>query len=101
MSKLSAAQLEVRRLGGLAVRSKTPPDVCPDCGRQIAEAGYTWHQWLGHRGLHGLADRYFDGDVEDCQRRLRRNGIARGDPAPWNNAMPRYIPVQEAEDGVT
>jgi hypothetical protein len=101
--RLSKAQLAAlargrrigARLGGLAVKDKRPPDVCPDCGREIALAGYTWHRWLGHRGLHGLADRYFAGDLAAAQRRLRENGLARQDPAPENGAFRSYAPIAE------
>jgi hypothetical protein len=58
-------------------------------------AGRSWHSYLGHLGLHGLADRHFGGDIEAAQRQLRRNGLARQDPAPWNGAMPEYRPVTE------
>jgi hypothetical protein len=51
--------------------------------------------WLGHLGLHGLADKYFDGDIKAAQTRLRRNGLARQDPAPWNGAWPKYKPVTD------
>ena len=51
-------------LGGRAVGSKTPPAVCPHpgCGRSMA--GRTWHSYLGHLGLHGLADNWFCGDLD-------------------------------------
>ena len=77
--------------GGRAVSAKVPPTVCPDCGRNLS--GYSWHRYLGHRGLHGLAVRYFGGDLDATQRRLRENGIARQDPAAWNGAFRRYTPV--------
>jgi hypothetical protein len=81
-----------RRLGGLAVRDKTPPDICPQCGRSMA--GRSWHSFLGHLGLHGLADAHFDGDLRAAQERLRVNALAsqnRGGHPLW-----RYRPVQEA-----
>lgn len=81
-------------LGGRAVKHKEPPESCPRCGRSMA--GRKWHSYLGHLGLHGLADRYFDGDIETAQKHLRRNGLAAQDPAPWNGAWPRYVPVAEA-----
>jgi hypothetical protein len=80
-------------LGGRAVAAKKPPDQCPRCGRPMT--GRSWHSYLGHLGLHGLADRHFVGDVEAAQRRLRRNGLARQDPAPWNGTWPEYRPVME------
>lgn len=78
-------------LGGRAVASKQPPESCPRCGQSMA--GRSWHSYLGHLGLHGLADNHFDGDLEAAQKRLRENGIARQDPFPENGAMPRYRPV--------
>lgn len=57
--------------------------------------GTPWHAFLGHLGLHGLADNYFNGDLELAQQHLARNGQARQDPAPWNGAFRKYIPVQE------
>ena len=67
--------------------------VCPKCGRSMA--GRSWHSYLGHLGLHGLADRHFAGDMEAAQRRLRENGLARQDPFPGNGAWPKYQAVQE------
>ncbi len=78
-------------LGGRAVKDKTPPDHCLRCGQSMI--GRTWHSYLGHLGLHGLADNHFCGDLKAAQKRLRNNGLARQDPAPWNGAWPRYIAV--------
>ena len=80
-------------LGGKAVASKTPPSKCPRCGQSMV--GRTWHSYLGHLGLHGLADNHFGGDLEAAQRRLRQNGLASQDPAPWNGAMPKYTAIGE------
>jgi hypothetical protein len=80
-------------LGGKAVATKTPPNRCPRCGRSMK--GRVWHSYLGHLGLHGLADKYFDGDLKAAQRRLRNNGLARQDPVPCNHAMPKYQLVGE------
>lgn len=88
---MTSAQLAVKRQGGKAVGSKTPPAACPRCGGSMA--GRSWHSFLGHLGLHGLAARYFGGDIEAAQRRLRENGQARQDPAAWNGAFVRYRPV--------
>ena len=72
--------------GGRAVKDRTPPEICFRCGQPMA--GRKWHSYLGHLGLHGLADKYFDGDLKAAQQRLRSNGLARQDPAPWNGAWP-------------
>lgn len=76
---------------GHAAKQLVPPETCPRCGRSYQ--GKSWHSWLGHLGLHGTADRYFNGDIVAAQRRLRENGQARQDPAPWNRAFPRYRPI--------
>ncbi len=80
-------------LGGKAVATKTPPDRCPRCGRSMK--GRVWPSNLGHLGLHGLADKYFNGDMKAAQKRLRDNGLARQDPVPCNHAMPEYKPIGE------
>ena len=78
-------------LGGKALVSKAPPIVCSRCG--VPLAGRSYHSYLGHLGLHGLADRYFAGDVQAAQERLRANGLARQDPAAGNGAWPSYRPI--------
>ncbi|MCB0207688.1 MAG: hypothetical protein KDJ52_00070 [Anaerolineae bacterium] len=83
-----------QRAGGLAVRNKYPPAYCPRCGKEIMW-GTSWHGYLGHLGLHGLADRYFGGDLKAAQKRLRQNGQARQDPAPQNGAFPKYKPITQ------
>ena len=85
-------------LGGQAVKQKIPPETCSRCGQGMA--GRKWHSYLGHLGLHGLADKYFSGDIQAAQQHLRRNGLAVQDPAPWNGAWPRYVPVTEVESAV-
>lgn len=82
---------ERARLGGLAIKNRQAPAVCPQCGQSMA--GRSWHSYLGHLGLHGLANRYFGGDIVAAQTRLRNNGLARQDPAAWNYAWPRYRPL--------
>jgi hypothetical protein len=82
---------DLQRANGRAAKQLVPPNACPRCGRSYV--GKSWHAWLGHRGLHTLADRYFDGDIVAAQRRLRENGQARQDPAPWNGAFARYRPI--------
>jgi len=79
--------------GGLAVAKKYAPLSCPKCGKKYPFCT-PWHVYLGHLGLHGLADKYFNGDINAAQRRLRENGLARQDPAPWNNAWPHYKPIK-------
>jgi len=81
--------------GGKAVISKVPPAKCPRCGASMR--GRCWHSYLGHMGLHGLADKYFEGDVKAAQKRLRQNGLAKQDPFPGNGAWGRYVPVQQSE----
>ena len=83
-----------RSLGGKAVADKFPPAYCPRCGKEIP-FGTSWHSYLGHLGLHGLADNYFAGDIQAAQQRLRENGLAKQDPAPWNGAFKPYRPIQE------
>jgi hypothetical protein len=87
-------KLSPQALGGKAVANKIPPAHCPRCGKPI-EFGTPWHSYLGHLGLHGLADKYFDGDIEAAQIHLRNNGLARQDPMPWNGAFPTYQPITE------
>lgn len=84
-------------LGGRAVKEKKPPGICFRCGRSMA--GRKWHSYLGHLGLHGLADNYFDGDIKAAQQHLRRNSLARQDPVPGNGAWPKYVPVAESIPG--
>jgi len=84
---------ESGRLGGIAVKLRRPPKSCPSCGRDLT--GKSWHSYLGHLGLHGLADKYFGGDIIKAQRRLRENGLAKSDPFPQNGAWPKYKPIQK------
>lgn len=79
--------------GGQAVKDKLPPETCLHCGQRME--GRKWHSYLGHLGLHGLADRYFGGDIQAAQQRLRKNGLAIQDPAPWNGAWSKYRPITE------
>jgi hypothetical protein len=80
--------------GGKAVARRQPPTHCPRCGRPMV--GKRWHAYLGHLGLHGLADRYFGGDIKAAQARLRQNGLAKQDPMPYNGAWPKYRPIQQS-----
>ena len=75
-------------LGGKAVIGKLPPPHCPRCNKSMQ--GRTYHSFLGHLGLHGLADHHFNGDIEAAQKRLRENGRARSDPFPGNGAWQPY-----------
>jgi len=79
--------------GGLAVARKDPPASCARCGKKMPFLT-PWHSYLGHLGLHGLADRYFGGDLKAAQTRLRQNGLARQDPMPWNGAYKPYRPIK-------
>lgn len=86
-----------QHLGGKAVAKKHAPPYCPRCGKKFPFA-HPWMAYLGHLGLHGLADKYFAGDLVAAQRRLQKNGLARQDPAPWNNAWPKYLSVQDGHN---
>lgn len=44
-----------RPLGGKAVASKTPPDVCNVCGASFV--GKTWHSYIGHLSAHARANK--------------------------------------------
>jgi hypothetical protein len=79
--------------GGLALAKKWPPASCARCGKEIM-FGSSWYSYLGHLGLHGLADNHFGGDMKAAQKRLRENGLARSDPAPWNGAWKPYRPIK-------
>jgi hypothetical protein len=71
--------------GGQAVSKKYAPPYCPRCKKEFPWAT-PWHSYLGHLGLHGLADRYFNGDITAAQTRLRENGLARQEAgATWQN----------------
>lgn len=78
-------------LGGLALSSKVPPVRCPRCYADFR--GRSWYSWLAHKGLHGLADRYFSGSLAKAAERLARNGLARQDVAPWNGAF-KHKPIK-------
>lgn len=83
--------------GGKAVAQKfAPPTPCPRCGK-VYPFQTSWMTWLGHLGLHGLANKYFSGDIEAAQKRLRQNGLAKQkEGASWENgAFPPYQPVKE------
>lgn len=85
-----------RSKGGKTTASKHAPDHCPRCGKEFAFCT-PWHSYLGHLGLHGLADRYFNGDMQAAQKQLQRNGLARQDPAPYNQAWPKYQALKKIE----
>ena len=93
MDSITETNEKPQRAGGLAVAQKfAPPTPCPRCGK-VFPFQTSWMAWLGHLGLHGLADKHFGGDIQAAQRRLRNNGLARQDPAPWNKAWPKYRPI--------
>lgn len=85
----------VARMGGLALKDKEAPLKCPRCGK-LYRFCESWFVHLGHLGLHGLADRYFNGDIQAAQRRLSENGRARQEEgATWqNNAFKPYRPIK-------
>jgi hypothetical protein len=82
---------KIQSLGGKAIISNAVPATCPRCGKSMQ--GRVYHSYLGHLGLHGLADKYFQGNLDAAQKRLRENGIARQDPFPGNGAWKRYQPI--------
>jgi hypothetical protein len=71
---------------------KYAPAYCEKCHEPLPFT-YTWRNYLGHLGLHGLADSRFNGDIRAAQKHLRQNGLAKQDVAPWNNAWPKYKPL--------
>jgi hypothetical protein len=86
----------VHSLGGKAVISRAVPDACPHCG--LSMQGRVYHSFLGHLGLHGLANKYFAGDIKAAQSRLRQNGLARQDPFPGNGSWQPYVPIIQEGD---
>lgn len=79
--------------GGKACKRLEVPVECPRCGKLMI--GRSYHSYLGHLGLHGLADKYFQGDIEAAQKRLRENGRARTAPFPGNGAWSSYRPIAQ------
>ncbi len=73
-----------RSRGGLAVAAIPPPNCCPRCPKSRFRS---WHQYIGHLGLHGFADRYCGGDLRAAARKFNLLGIAATDPIPWNGAF--------------
>lgn len=49
----------------------------------------TYHGYLGHLGIHGYADKYYNGNVSQAARQLSYNAMAAYDPAPWNGVWQR------------
>jgi len=88
----------IQSLGGKAVITKDVPAACPHCQKPMA--GRTYHSFLGHLGLHGLANKYFNGDIEAAQKRLRENGRARQDPFPGNGAWQPYRQIVDLDTEV-
>ncbi|MCI0550881.1 MAG: hypothetical protein L0287_07995 [Anaerolineae bacterium] len=82
----------IQSKGGKAVISKDVPAACPRCGKPMQ--GRMYHSYLRHLGLHGLADKYFQGNIDAAQKRLRENGLARQDPFPGNGAWKPYQSVR-------
>lgn len=83
----------IHRLGGKAVIGRQPPASCPQCSESMQ--GRTYHSYLGHLGLHGVANKYFGGDIRAAQKRLRENGLARQDPFTSNGAWKPYRRIYE------
>jgi len=78
-------------LGGRAAVNNPVPAVCPYCHASMQ--GRSYHSYLGHLGLHGLANKYFKGNLQAAQKRLRENGRARSDPFRGNGAWKPYRPI--------
>ncbi|GIK42410.1 MAG: hypothetical protein BroJett011_62430 [Chloroflexota bacterium] len=97
MTRAEALALGRSKGGQAAAQKYAPTAPCPRCGK-VYPFLTPWLAWLGHLGLHGLADRYFGGDIRAAQRRLGENGRARQEQdASWQNgASPTYRPVTEA-----
>jgi len=92
MNKEQTTKHSPQQAGGLAVAKKEPPYRCKYKGcEKTFTFGTSWHSYLGHLGLHGVANKYFKGDIKAAQEHLRKNGLARQDPAPWNGAWPSYV----------
>ena len=77
---------EDRRKARRAQAKAAVPAACPHCGCPLD--GYDFNRYLGHLGLHGLADNHSNGDLVAAQRRLRQNGLAGQDPAPVKSQRP-------------
>ncbi|GIK42385.1 MAG: hypothetical protein BroJett011_62180 [Chloroflexota bacterium] len=89
--------LTPQQLGGKAVAQKyAPTHPCPRCGK-LYPFLTPWMAWIGHQGLHALADKFFGGDIKAAQKRLRDNGRARQEEsATWQNgASPKYRPIRQ------
>lgn len=79
-------------LGGQAVKDRTPPDVCPQCGASMA--GRSWHSYLGHLGLHATADRHYGGDAVAALR----DALSKQDPVPENGAWQQWAKEKSEEE---
>ena len=90
---MSTKKPNIQHLGGVAVSKKHAPPQCKLCGK-LYQPGHPYMSYLGHLGLHGLADKYFMGNIQLAQKRLRENGLAKQDPAPWNDAWPKYKEIK-------
>ena len=53
---LNTRRVSIQSLGGKAVIKKAAPATCPRCNQDMS--GRSWHSFLGHLGLHGIADKY-------------------------------------------
>lgn len=82
--------------GGIAATNKKidQPYQCDHCDKSWP-AGTKWAKILGHLGLHGLAKKYFNGNIKAAQERLQQNGWARGDSDTYGRIW-HYVSVQEA-----
>jgi hypothetical protein len=66
--------------GGKAVKDKVPPETCPRCQQPMI--GRVWHSYLGHLGLHGLADKRFGGDIVKGSKTPATKRFSKGGPGP-------------------
>jgi hypothetical protein len=79
-----------RQRGGRITAAKAAPGPCPKCGKTFP----SHLAYAGHLGLHGLADRYCQGDLKQAVVKFNLLGIAATDSHPGNGAFARAHQVQ-------
>ena len=79
---------EDRRKARRAQAKATVPAACPHCGCSLA--GYDFNRYLGHLGLHGLANNHFAGDLVAAPTTLARERLepAKSDPSTAQKILP-------------